>query len=453
MSQPVAPWRPVQYLGSKLRTLEHIVDALGGLQAGGGVVWEPFTGSTVVSQTLAQAGYTVCAGDALYASATFATAVLGVGRGDETVSLPALACRIVDEARRCLEPDLELWASWLTPETKAVEDRDGLRLIKLGAELPQRWRRSTGEDRGLRTIFEAVEVAANERRLSARGLTSTTYAGTYFGLRQALELDTLREAIDRLATAGVPSNRWTRACMLTALAHAASAAVFSPGKHFAQPHRVHDGKDLGFHARRIVADRSTPIYAKFLEASTRLEEVARGGEENHRAEHERVEQMSADRLIDWGVDVVYADPPYTAQQYSRFYHVLETLMESVPAKLQEVRGSVTRGLYPEGRYLSPFCSRVKATPAIDALARTAAKAGASLVVSYSDSMSDSTGNARSIPLPTLVSTVEQAYGRSAVSVRRLPLRYRQFNHSSAGISNRDDPEFLVVANVGGLRAS
>ena len=159
--------------------------------------------------------------------------------------------------------------------------------------------------------------------------------------------------------------------------------------------------------------------------------------------------LVGNRLMDWGVGVVYADPPYTAQQYSRFYHVLEALVECVPAKLQEVRGSVTRGLYPEGRYLSPFCSKTKAAPALGALALTSAKAGANLLLSYSGSVSASTGNARSIPLSAVVSTVEEAYGSGAVSVRRLPLRYRQFNHSSARVPNRNDPEFLVTARAGG----
>lgn len=447
MTHLAMPWRPVQYLGSKLRTLQHIVDAMADLQTHGNVVWEPFAGSTVVSQCLAEAGYTVCAGDALYASATFATAVLGVGRREEAIKLPALALRIVHEATELLEAEVEVWAAWLARERKALESCDGRGLLTFGCELPQRWRPSTVEDHGLKAIFEAVDSAANEHKRSARGLASTTYAGTYFGLRQALELDALRAAIEKLLCA--PSSSWARACMLTALAHAASLAVFSPGKHFAQPHRIGRDKDLDFHAKRILADRSTPVLIRFLDASTRLEEVARSGDERHRAEHALVEHMSADRLMDWGVGVVYADPPYTAQQYSRFYHVLEALVECVPAKLQEVRGSVTRGLYPEGRYLSPFCSKTKAAPALGALALTSAKAGANLLLSYSGSVSASTGNARSIPLSAVVSTVEEAYGSGAVSVRRLPLRYRQFNHSSARVPNRNDPEFLVTARAGG----
>lgn len=282
---------------------------------------------------------------------------------------------------------------------------------------------------------------------------SSTYAGTYFGIGQALHLDAIRTAIDAVLPPDADHVRWAHACMITALAHAASAAVYSPGKHFAQPHRVREGKNLGFHMVRVLTDRSIDIVAKFVEAVDRLAGIARPARECHYASRIRVEDVSAENLMSWGVDVVYADPPYTAQQYSRFYHVLDTLTEAIPANLQLLRtGAVTRGLYPEGRYLSPFCSRVRAKGAIADLARKSAKAGASLVFSYSDSVASATGNARSVTLSTLVDQLEQAYGRDAVSVQQLTFRYRQFNNTAVTVAGREDPEFLVVARIGGKHA-
>lgn len=446
-----APWRPVHYLGNKLRALDSIVAAMKSVQPHGGSLWEPFAGSTVVSQSLASRGFRIHAGDALAASVAFATALLGVGRDDHTGSLQHLANEILRDARPLRDLHAEPWTQWIDEESESLVARDGDALLQIGAHIPQRWRRIPG-DEGLESQFHLVDAAARSRTVHPLGLVSSTYAGTYFGISQAVELDALRAAIDRAVPAASQRTAWHRACMLTALSHAASTAVFSPGKHFAQAHRVRGGKSLQFHAVRALTDRSISIVERFSGAVDQIAAAARPSSEQHCANQIRVEDVTAEDLIRWGIDVVYADPPYTAQQYSRFYHVLETMVEGVPARLQQRASGVTRGIYPEGRYLSPFCSRVHAQGAIGHLARISAKAGASLVFSYSDTVSSATGNARSVSLDTLVRELQQAYGQDAVSVERMNFRYRQFNSTAASVVKREDPEFLVSAKIGGLDA-
>ena len=446
MNPRLAPWRPIQYLGCKLRTLDQVVGKVRELAPSGGFVWEPFAGSTVVSQALAQAGYRVWAGDALLSSATFARALLGVGRHEtDGAHLESAACLIADRAERTTRSHERIWRCWVELEATALEANDGYGLLNLVSVLPQRWR-PLGADETLTSVFESVEHAADERQTVAHGLISSTYAGSYFGLRQALELEAIRGEIDRMVHSAGEQPEWLKAGLLTALAHAASAAVFSPGKHFAQPHKIHRGKDLEFHSRRILSDRSVSILENFVEASKQIEAASRIEVENHRAYRQCVEDVSSDQLRDAGVNVVYADPPYTAQQYSRFYHVLDVLLESIPAKLQTKNGVVTSGLYPEGRYLSPFCSKTRAASAIGDLAVTSASAGASFVLSYSGSVSNLTGNARSVALPEIVRQMERAYGLGSVAVSRVPLTYRQFNKSSSGVVGRDDPEYVVTAS-------
>jgi hypothetical protein len=445
---PDGPWRPVQYLGSKLRALDHIIEAVQPLVPLGATVWEPFAGSTVVSQALAAHSYRVVAGDALKASGAFATAMLGVGRGEDVppTALGEKAAEVVDAARAAMaaSDEVALWQAWLEQEEAALADKDGGRLLAVDAELPQRWRRPGAAHERLDAYFADIEHAAEGGGAGLSGLLSATYAGTYFGLRQALELEHLRAALDQALNRESADSRWLRAGLLTALCHAASMAVFSPGKHFAQPHRIRDGKELDFHAKRVLSDRSIDVVEHFRYAAEQIDARARWASEGHRAHNRLVEETSAADLRGWGVQAVYADPPYTAQQYSRFYHLLETLVTGTPPTLQTTRGAVTRGLYPEDRYLSPYCSRVKAPGAIRDLARKTADADAHLMLSYSDSRGQSTGNARSVSLDVLVDCVKDAFGADRVTVHQLSLRYRQFNHSSAGVSGRDDPEYLVV---------
>ena len=422
-------YRPVQYLGSKLRVLADIVAAVGD-GGDGQEVWEPFAGSTVVGQALAGAGHRVSAGDALSSSATFAEAMLGVGRRDSDSA--------VEAARRVLHgsgayPVADAWGPWLVKERQAVAAKDGAALLELNASLPQAWRREVGA------------VPSSSRPEAPAALLSDVFAGTYFGLEQALRLERLRTAVQDLAASGSLSS-WDRAASLTALCAAASRAVFSAGKHFAQPHRISAGKNLDFHARRALTDRSVDVAVAFAEATVAIDRAARSRQEGHHAYQGLVEDVTEENLRDRRISTVYADPPYTAQQYSRFYHVLETLVSGQREPLQLVRGRVTSGIYPEGRYLSPFCSRRRAPDAFAQLADVCAAAGARLVLSYSGTPSSdaATGNPRSVTIDQLVDCCSAAFGRGRVNVVQLGLGYRQFNRSTAEVAGRQESEYLII---------
>ncbi len=71
------------------------------------------------------------------------------------------------------------------------------------------------------------------------------------------------------------------------------------------------------------------------------------------------------------VRVVYADPPYTRDHYSRFYHGLETLsLRDFPTISKTKIGGrerLSRGLYREQREQSDFCIRSKAPKAFEEL--------------------------------------------------------------------------------------
>lgn len=414
--------RPVQYLGSKLRVLPELVGAVG---AGGEsqTVWDPFTGSTVVAQALGGAGHRVVAADALLASATLAEAMLGVARGVGDLD-DAQVDRIV--ALSCKIPVPSRWKSWIDRERSALASGDGAELLALGATMPQAWRPNWEPD------TSGIGLA----------LLSDVYAGTYFGIAQALRLERLRLAVDLAYDGGL--GRWERAAALTALCNAASQAVFSAGKHFAQPHKITSAKSLGFHARRALTDRSIDVDTAFRAAAAAVRGAARPSSEGHSSHHGRVEDTPASALQSWGVTTVYADPPYTAQQYSRFYHLLDTLVSGSLGPLQRVGGRVTSGLYPEGRYLSPFCSRRRAPEAFERLAVLAADASARLIVSYSGPgiPGGATGNARSVTMRQLVECLSNAYPR--VTVSQLPVAYRQFNRQESEVPGRRETEYLVI---------
>jgi adenine-specific DNA methylase len=398
-------FRPFQYLGSKLRSLDAIAEAATDIAGPNATVLDPFCGSTVVCQRLADAGMTVRASDALGFCAVAARATLGVARNSREES-QALDVLEVPTPMRGLE-------AWVERERQALEDRDGNALLDLGRTVPQVWRRGNGpKDRS--------------------AIVSSHYAGTYFGVWQSLRLDALRQAIE-------PLDGWDRSVALTALFTSMSACAYTAGKHFAQPHKTSRKKDLTFHQRRALADRGTNVDDVYRDAVAALMRRPTMEGDGHDARQAKLSELRADSSI----DLIYADPPYTAQQYSRFYHVPEVVLQYEVPKLQVHRGAVTSGLYPEGRFKSDFCSKRRVGDAFRRLAGLAAASNAALLVSYSGSR-PGTGNDRMISLDDLTSLLKE-YG--PVTVYGLDHNYRQFNRTENAVGPDSDPECLILCRV------
>jgi adenine-specific DNA-methyltransferase len=77
--------------------------------------------------------------------------------------------------------------------------------------------------------------------------------------------------------------------------------------------------------------------------------------------------------------LVYFDPPYSTAQYSRYYHLLETVF------LNDEPNVKHKGIYREDRHQSDFCSPRLVTTAFNEAISGYAQKGWNLVLSYSDS--------------------------------------------------------------------
>jgi hypothetical protein len=221
-------------------------------------------------------------------------------------------------------------------------------------------------------------------------LVTAYHANIYFGLRQAIDIDSLRAAIDAIDP-GAPHAARKKVHYLSALLHAASVST-SGTSHFAQPRHLTKASELRAMARRRLA-RIPDVFAEFsreiLETVRATDHLPgnRCFEGDYRGLLEGGEGRAAPRFrfpID--IDLVYLDPPYTADHYSRFYHVLDVLARyDYPPLERDRSGRVVRGRYPaiETRFLSGFSSRARVEEEFRTVARAAAGSGAKLVVSYS----------------------------------------------------------------------
>lgn len=430
--------RPMQYLGSKLRALDEIVEVARRMKSEPQAVLDIFSGTSVVSQALAGAGFRVVASDAAFFNATIARSLLGVGRTGSG-SFPDLLDRlsptpVMTPGRSVLEP-------WIDEERRGLERRDVDVLLEVSRLVPQIWR-PEGASAEQRAQFDALK---NSQRTAfhLQNLIAMHYAGTYFGLTQAAELDRLRVAIHRLRDDG-SIGPWQEDVLLTALLSAASAAVFSPGKHFAQPHRISENKDLSFIRKRLLQDRSVDIWTIFHRKVAEVVAHAAQAGTGHEAYQATMEAYTERTIPIPRVGLIYADPPYTAQQYSRFYHVPETLATYRIPKLQQSHGIVTQGLYPEDRYKSRFCSKREAPKAFGDLLGFSQAIGANLMISYSGTSSGESGNDRMISLDDLLGLCRHYYPLRGVNIMELKFEYRQFNRNASAVSGRLDKEYIIV---------
>ena len=74
--------------------------------------------------------------------------------------------------------------------------------------------------------------------------------------------------------------------------------------------------------------------------------------------------------------VIYADPPYTSDHYSRYYHLWETLL------LYDYPEPSGKGQYRPNRFVSQFSTKTKVRGAFEELITSAAKLKTSLVINY-----------------------------------------------------------------------
>jgi len=131
-------------------------------------------------------------------------------------------------------------------------------------------------------------------------------------------------------------------------------------------------------------------------------------------------------------DIVYIDPPYNSRQYSRFYHVLETLTKWDKPKLHGV------ALKPDPENMSDYCRSSAKKRFSELVNDIRAKY---LVVSYNntyDSKSNSSQN--KITLEDIKNILSKK-GKTKIFEKK----YRHFNAGNTNFNNHK--EFLFVTEV------
>lgn len=211
--------------------------------------------------------------------------------------------------------------------------------------------------------------AADSSSVERYRLAVLYFSAGYFSTAQAAQLDALRYAIDQLDEKDAVSGDWLMAAWL-----ATAAVVINAPGHTAQ--FLKPGNEEVY--KRIRRQWQRSVWAVFVEQLDAIQPV---GTKKWRAGNS-VCSDDALELLDSpdfdGVAVVYADPPYTKDHYSRFYHVYETLYR------YDFPASQGVGRYRPDRFQTPFSLVRNVEDAFRRLFAGVAKRGLPLVLSYPD---------------------------------------------------------------------
>lgn len=238
---------------------------------------------------------------------------------------------------------------------------------------------ATGDWSDLANIFDlsltrAQATVAGDQSNGRYDLFRQRYAGTYFGYDQASEIDSIRCALDQLRDAeDVTPDQWRT--LLLCLCMAMSKCSNSTG-HFAQALYPKSNN-----IKKVVGQRRRSVWDEWIDAVSRVYPV---GTSAWRGANKAFRSDAKDLL--WTLpkfgpkpSVIYADPPYTQDQYSRYYHIYET------AVLYDHPSCEGRGLYRPDRATSPFSLASKVEQAFDELIEAASRLKSCLILSYPQS--------------------------------------------------------------------
>lgn len=382
-SAPVA-FRPIHYLGSKLRLISAIQNALDVL-APTGALCDLFAGSGTISVAMAQARPVISVDIQEY-SRVLCSAMLSPPADPET-----LGSQVADNARRsellarlnrALVPILE-HEERCTTRALAGNVNDLCEFLEHGSLTWFTRTEAAGASSDLRRRLRqtADRLKAEKLNRDAGSIVTRHFGGAYYSYRQAAELDSLLDVAQTLSPT-------LRDAGLAPVLSAASEVVNTVGKHFAQPIRPRDrdGQPKRHLARRIINDRTADVFAVHRQLVSRYAGLPRSDWPHSAVRADFETFLREDHP---GIAVVYADPPYTRDHYSRFYHALETMcLRDEPEMSDSMirtggKPRVSRGFYRTDRHQSPFCIKSLAPSAFENLFDGVRRLNVPLLLSYS----------------------------------------------------------------------
>lgn len=444
--------RVIQYLGSKLKILDEIKKEIDRITTKDGTVVDLFAGTGVVAGYLAK-DYNVIAND-IQAYSSLITGVLIKGMHTDITYDDLINSSAYKKNKNNLQ---KLFKDILEYESKLLMDEDYEKLAYLcesnvfynGKNIEKEKIRELTKIFGKSLeLFSQDTIDYYRKEKEVYALFTLYYSNGYFSVQQCIEIDSLRKAIDELEKQDLYTSN-DKQVLLVCLLHALSEIVSSVGKNFAQPIKVVDGKGniKKFAIKRCMRDRKLSIKDAFKGI---LNEI--NADRKLFSKNNSVYQLDALKFLDEvdmsQVQTFYLDPPYTIDHYSRYYHVLETLVEYDYPELEEKtfhgKKYLMNGRYRNDRVQSNYCILSKGKNEFDLLIKKIAENNINVVMSYSDSDDDKNTRKRVVSREELLEILKKHY--PCVEQRNIIHKYRKLSSKESNRKDFEDSELLFICH-------
>ncbi len=414
--------RSADYMGSKRALCGFLVEAISSALPESGIVIDLMCGSGVASGAFSKIWKTFSS-DAQQFCTTLAVIH---GGGFNRAAAQALLSRIVPIVRQhfdALQRDLT-WA--IEREDKLFyRDADEV-LLEEYRDFMRSFPTLSNKTRSSHWDPQAeVERRRANHILYPYCLFIAYFSNVYFGLRQCVEIDSLRYSIDQLNDES--EKKWALGALIATL----SALGTTYGGHFAQP-PVSSPDNITLKNLSSVIDKRSPSVTH--EFAVRLLNLSEESQKSSRpieivpGPWDKALSILGEKLGTESV-LVYVDPPYKREEYSRYYHVLETLVSySYPS-------CTGKGLTPEPseRFRSEFFTKVasKIEDTLVSVIVSIVERGWMCAWSYSDS-----------GVANISEVIRSACRRRSCDIRSYSLPFVHKSHG--GAKPKEITEYLII---------
>ncbi|ENC9836626.1 DNA adenine methylase [Vibrio fluvialis] len=395
----------MQYLGGKSRIVTNILSAINESFPEQKKFVDLFSGSGVVAFEAQRKGYEVIANDIQPYSATLLSSLLNANCGSLSAVIDELS-QVTNKLifSGCREKYLSDYFKEQSFLNQIGQDKFDWKVYKEFVDNTKLCNGTSGEVAALKesekwTLFLAF------------------YRNTYFGVYQCAEIDFLREFSESLPQ---EEKKHLLASVISAMTHCGSSTT-----HLAQFLKPNGHKST----INLIKKRSVSIIQETLKRLVSLESTSL--ESNARVLQQDFKSALNEVMLDSDT-IVYADPPYFKEHYSRYYHVLDTfVLYDYPLLTFNKRiGTTTVGRYREDRITSDFGKKALAKGAFEKLIDDCMNSNAKLAISYACS-----------------SIVDKEFFLQQAKERNLKVEVKEFSlkHTGQGQArHKDVTEYLFL---------
>lgn len=385
----------------------------------GKAILDIFSGSASVSN-LFRDRYQVFANDAEYYASIIADAILNQPDIESASDLlNTLNTAYAQTVKKLAEPIKD----FINQEQDALEYNNYDDLLRIYNAYPTVWNNLYSNITKCPLTVESVKQTKDYY------LFVTYYASNYYGIEQALDIDCLIKIINTQLPL-------YKNALFSCLFYAMKETVFSKDGHMAQPLSPQKNQ------RRLFAQRKKSIYDLFIK---KLKEyitlpLSRFSGKNRVFNTDFEELLNKTLFSEIGL--VYADPPYTDMQYSRYYHLLNVAAKYEYPALTTTKNGYTKGLYTEGRYQSKLSQHSQARKSLEKLIHFCAATQTNLAISYAypqDRKLQATDR-YTISIDELIAMAQKYYSAPLVNV--VSQNYNHANHRNH--SQKKVVEYLIL---------